>query len=130
MTERVSADDIPSILERLVDSWYAVQSAQALREEFRRTVGRPTPPPGGFDDVSALQDYHRRLEDYQTGQNNVERDVNEAKQKYKQAAEQVRGFLPRGNYVRFIYQGRHQEPSRNVFIIRHQAGGQISVEYH
>jgi len=128
MDERVSPDDIPNILERLVDSWYAVGVAEELRGQFEKSPGRPTPQPGGFDDVSALQDYHRSVVDYQTRQDDVERTVNEASRDYEHAANEVRRFLPVGSSVRFTYPGERQEAGKESFIISHEVGGQIVVE--
>jgi hypothetical protein len=94
MTEQVSPDDIPSMLERLVDSWYAVGVAEELRGQFERSVERPAPLPGGFDEVSALQEYHRRVVDFQTRQAEMESTVNEASRNYENAAKEVGRFLP------------------------------------
>jgi hypothetical protein len=129
MDERVSPDDIPSILERLVDSWYAVGVAEELREQFERSAGRPTPHPGGFDDVSSLQDYHRRVVDFQTRQDEVASAVNEASRDYEHAADEVRRFLPIGASVRFTYSGERQEAGNEIFIINHEVSGQINVEH-
>jgi hypothetical protein len=129
MDEQVSPDDIPSILERLVDSWYAVGVAEELREQFERSAGRPAPLPGGFDDVSALQEYHRRVVDFQTRQAEVESAVNEASRDYEHAANEVRRFLPVGTSVRFTYSGERKEAGNESFIINHEVGGQVNVEH-
>ena len=128
MDEQVSPDDIPSILERLVDSWYAVGVAEELREQFEGSAGRPAPLPGGFDDVSALQEYHRRVVDFQTRQAEVESAVNEASRNYEHAANEVRRFLPVGTSVRFTYSGERQEAGKESFVISHEVSGQIVVE--
>ena len=117
MTEPVSPDDIPSILERLVDSWYAVRVAEELREQFESSVERPAPLPGGFDEVSALQEYHRRVVDFQTRQAEMESTVNEASRNYEDAAQEVGSFLPIGNSVRFTYSGENQEAGKESFVI-------------
>jgi|SRR5215212_5018432 len=117
MTEPVSPDDIPSILERLVDSWYAVRVAEELREQFERSIERPAPLPGGFDEVSALQEYHRRVVDFQTRQAEMESTVNEASRNYEDAAQEVGSFLPIGNSVRFTYSGENQEAGKESFVI-------------
>ena len=128
MTEQVSPDDIPSMLERLVDSWYAVGVAEELRGQFERSVERPAPLPGGFDEVSALQEYHRRVVDFQTRQAEVESAVNEASRDYEHAANEVRRFLPVGTSVRFTYSGERQEAGKESFVISHEVSGQIVVE--
>ena len=129
MDEHISPDEIPSILERLVDSWYAVGVAVELREQFERSAARPAPLPGGFDDVSALQDYHRRVVEFQARQDDVESAVNEASRDYEHAANEVRKFLPIGTSVRFTYLGERQEAGNEVFIINHEVSGQINVEH-
>jgi|SRR5215203_6913478 len=128
MDERVSPDDIPNTLERLVDSWYAVGVAEELRGQFEKSAERPTPHPGGFDDVTALQDYHRSVVDYQARQDDVERTVNEASRDYEHAANEVRRFLPLGSSVRFTYPEERQEAGKESFIISHEVGGDIVVE--
>jgi hypothetical protein len=129
MDEHVSPDDIPSILERLVDSWYAVAVAEELSEQFERAAGRPAPLPGGFDDVSALQEYHRLVVDFQTRQAEVESAVNEASRDYEHAANEVRRFLPVGTSVRFTYSGERKEAGNESFIINHEISGQVNVEH-
>ena len=129
MDEQVSPDDIPSILERLVDSWYAVGVAEELREQFERAAGRPAPLPGGFDDVSALQEYHRRVVDFQMRQAEVENTINEASRNFEHAADEVRRFLPVGTSVRFTYSGERKEAGKESFIINHEVGGQVNLEH-
>jgi hypothetical protein len=128
MDGQVSPDEIPSILERLVDSWYAVGVAEELREQFERSAAHPAPLPGGFDDVSALQDYHRRVVSFQTRQDDVQSAVDEASRDYEHAASEVRKFLP-GTSVRFTYLGERQEAGDEIFIINHEVNGQINVEH-
>ncbi len=126
MMEPISAQELPSILERLVEAWHDRAHARQAFDQYRATVKEPPPPPS-FGDVAELIAYNQQKERYQEELANVQVEMETSRMYYVETSRKVEQFLPPYSPLRYAYQGERDEFKDKEFVILN-TGTEVSVE--
>jgi hypothetical protein len=126
MTERYSAEDIPGVLDRLIEAWHDHEEASRQLEEYKRDNPQPRTP-GSPIDVDTLQVYHRRKMNYEAGLKKANSERETARKHFEELQEEVRLFLPQGPRVRHKYEGGRDDIKGSRYVIQYR-GREFIIE--
>ena len=126
MAEPISAQELPSTLDNLVEAWHDRARARQAFDQYRATVKEPPPPPS-FGGVSELIAYNQQKERYQEGLANVQVEMESTRIHYAETTRKVEQFLPPYSPLRYAYQGNRDEFKDKEFVILN-TGTEITVE--
>jgi hypothetical protein len=126
MTERYSAEDIPGVLDRLIEAWHDHSEAAKQLEEYQRDTPQPQTP-GDPLDVDTLQVYHRRKMNYEAGLKKAKRKLTTSREHYAKLQGEVRLFLPQGRYLFHEYQGARDDIKGSRYVIQYR-GREFTIE--
>jgi hypothetical protein len=126
MAESISAEELPSTLDHLVEAWHDRAHTRQAFDHYRRTVKEPPPPPS-FGDVSELIAYNQQKERYQEGLANAQVEMETSRMYYVEIAHKVERFLPPYSPLRYAYQGERDEFKDKRFVILN-TGTEVTVE--
>ena len=96
--------DLRRVLLQLIEAREDQNDADKRLQEFRASH-KPPERPDEFESVDALLDYHHRRQGYEAPLKQREKALKRAKKEYKDAADQIRLFLPDGVPLRYAYEG-------------------------
>ncbi len=126
MAEPISAEELPSTLDHLVEAEHDRANARRAFDQYRATVKEPPPPPS-FGDVAELIAYNQQRERYQEGLANVQVEMETSRLYYVEIANKVEQFLPPYSPLRYAYQGERDEFKDKEFVILN-TGTEVTVE--
>jgi hypothetical protein len=116
MAELISAEELPSTLDHLVEAWHDRAHARQAFDRYRSAVKEPRPPPS-FGDVPELIAHNQQKERYQEGLAIVQVEMEASHMHYVEIARKVEQFLPPYNPLRYAYQGERDEFKDKHFVI-------------